>query len=406
MDSTITSASQALAAGNPLDAMNLVALRNDAPALALRGIAMAQIGDLVRAKSLLREAVRAFGPQDRVAQARCVVAETEIALATRDLGWPTKRLNAARKTLETHHDYANAALARHIELRRQLLLGQLDHVEQALSEIDTTPYPPALKASHELVIAGVRMRRLQTQSARQALVRAARYARQSGIPGLMSETEDAALVLNTPAARLITSGRERLVLLEEVEALLASRSLVIDACRYDVRFKDTIISLARRPLLFSLVRLLSEAWPNDISRDVLIEQAFRTKYADDTHRVRLRVEIGRLRKLLKELLDIEATSRGFVLVPGQDQEVAVLARPVEERHGSLLALLADGQAWSSSALAAALGTSQRTVQRALDTLATAGKVQSFGHGRTCRWLLPSIPAFTTTLLLPAPLPGD
>jgi len=99
MDGLITAAARALAAGDPLSALNQVALRDDAPALALRGIAMAQLGDLVRANALLRSATRAFGPSETVARARGVVAEAEIALASRDLGWPAKALGAARAAL-------------------------------------------------------------------------------------------------------------------------------------------------------------------------------------------------------------------------------------------------------------------------------------------------------------------
>ena len=134
MDSLITAAARALAAGDPLGALKRVALRDDAPALALRGIAMAQLGDLVRAKALLRSAARAFGPKEAVARARCVVAEAEIALVSRDLGWPAKALDAARATLEAHGDRVNAAHARYLEVRRLLLIGRLDEAEQALAE--------------------------------------------------------------------------------------------------------------------------------------------------------------------------------------------------------------------------------------------------------------------------------
>src|SRR5919204_282805 len=229
--SEITAAARALAAGGSLGALNRVALRDDAPALALRGIAMARLGDLVRAKSLLRSAARAFGPREAVARARCVVAEAEIALASRDLRWPAKALDAARATLEKHGDRANAAHARYLEVRRLLLIGRLDEAELALAELDTAPFPPASRAAHELVVAGIAMRRLRTKAARAALARAERAARHARIPALTAEVESASLVLTTPAARLIASGDERLLLLEDVEALLASRSVVVDACR-------------------------------------------------------------------------------------------------------------------------------------------------------------------------------
>jgi len=406
MDSLITAAARALAAGDPLGALNRVALRDDPPALALRGIAMAQLGDLVRAKALLRRAARAFGPREAVARARCVVAEAEIALVSRDLGWPAKALDAARATLEAHGDRVNAAHARYLEVRRLLLIGRLDEAERTIAKLDPAPFPPASKAAHELVVAGIAMRRLHTKAARAALARAAHAARHAGIPALTAEVESASLVLDTPAARLIARGEERLLLLDEVEALQASKALVVDACRHVVRDAHTVVSLARRPVLFALARALGEAWPADVPRGTLLARAFRAKHADESHRARLRVEIGRLRRMLRPMADVSATSQGFALVPRRAREIIVLARPVDEQHAAVLAFLADGESWSSSALALALGASQRTVQRAVEQLAAAGKVQSFGHGRARRWMTPPVPGFTTTLLLPAPLPGD
>jgi hypothetical protein len=406
MDSLITAAARALAAGDPLGALNRVALRDDAPALALRGIAMAQLGDLVRARTLVRKAARAFGPKEVVARARCIVAEAEIALVSRDLGWPAKALDAARATLETHGDRVNAAHARYLEVRRLLLIGRLDEAERALAGLDPAPFPPASRAAHELVVAGIAMRRLRTKTARAALVRARRSAHHAGIPALTAEIDSAFLILNTPAARLLARGEERPLLLEEVEALQASKALVVDACRHVVRDAHTVVSLARRPVLFVLARALGEAWPADVPRNTLVARAFRAKRADESHRARLRVEIGRLRRVLRTLADVNATKHGFALAPRRAREVVVLARPVEEQHAAVLAFLVDGELWSSSALALALGASQRTVQRALDSLVTTGKVQPFGRGRARRWMAPSVPGFTTTLLLPAPLPGD
>jgi hypothetical protein len=406
VDSLITAAARALAAGDPLGALNRVALRDDAPALALRGIAMAQLGDLARARTLVRRAARAFGPREAVARARCVVAEAEIALASRDLGWPAKALDAARATLEAHGDRANAAHARYLEVRRLLLIGRLDEAERALAKLDPAAFPPALRAAHELVVAGIAMRRIRAKPARAALARAARAARHAGIPALLAEVDAAALVLKTPAARVIERGEERLLLLDEVEALLASGALVVDACRHAVRDARTAVSLAKRPVLFALARALGEAWPGDVPRATLLARAFGAKLADASHRARLRVEVGRLRAALRALAGVSATQRGFALVPRRARKVVVLARPVEEEHAPVLALLADGESWSSSALALALGASPRTVQRALGALAAAGKVQSFGRGRARRWLTPPVPGFATTLLLPAPLPSD
>ena len=403
MDSLITAAARALAAGDPLGALNRVALRDDAPALALRGIAMAQLGDLERAKALVKRAARAFGAKEPMARARCVVAEAEIALAARDLSWPVKALDAARATLEAHGDWVNAAHARYLEIRRLLLIGHLDQVEQLLVRLDPAPLPPALRAAHELVVAGIAMCRLEIKKARSALQRAEHFAAEAAIPALTGEVESAAHVMNAPAARLISRGETRPLMLDEVETLFASTSLVVDACRYTVRGAGMSVSLGSRPVLFALARVLAEAWPADVSREVLIAHAFRLKLSDESHRARLRVEIGRLRAALRPLADVTATKRGFALVA---PDVVVLARPVEEQHAALLAFLADGESWSSSALAMALGTSQRSVQRALDSLAVASKVQAFGRGKARRWMTPPMPGFATTLLLTALLPGD
>jgi DNA-binding transcriptional ArsR family regulator len=404
MDSLITAAARALAAGDPLGALKRVALRDDAPALALRGIAMAQLGDLVRAKVLLRSAARAFSPKESVARARCVVAEAEIALVSRDLNWPAKALDAARATLEAHGDRLNAAHARILEVRRLLLIGRLDEAERVLAALDPAPLPPASRVPLELAISGIAIRRLRTKVARAALSRAEQAAREAGIPALTAEVDSASHVMDRPAARLIARGGEKLLSLDEVEALLASGVLVVDACRNVVREAGVVVSLATRPVLFALARALGEAWPGDAPRSTLVARAFRAKHADESHRARLRVEAGRLRAELRTLADVSATKRGFALAPRRACEVVVLAPPVEEQHAALLAFLADGESWSSSALAIALGASPRTVQRALDVLAAAGKVQSFGRGRARRWITPPVPGFPTTLLLPGPLP--
>ena len=406
MDSLITAAGRALAAGDPLGALKRVALRDDAPALALRGIAMAQLGDFAKAKSLLKSAARAFSPKEAVARARCVVAEAEIALVSRDLGWPEKALRAARATLEAHGDRVNVAYARSLEARRLVLIGRLDEAERALAGFDPAPLPPVARVAHELVAAGIAVRRLRTKAARAALGRAALAAYEANIPALKAEVESASLVMRTPAARLIAHGEERPLLLEEVEALLSSGALVVDACRNVVREAGTVVSLATRPVLFALARALAEAWPADTSREVLLARAFRARHVDESHRARLRVEMGRLRAELRMLAEVNATARGFALAPRHAGEVVVLAPPVEDQHGAVLAFLADGESWSSSALAIALGASARTVQRALEELSAQDKVRSFGRGRARRWLTPPMPGFPTTLLLPGPLPSD
>jgi tetratricopeptide (TPR) repeat protein len=405
MDSLITAAARSLSVGDPLNALNFIALRDDAPALALRGIAMAQLGDLARAKVLLRRAAHAFGPKEAIASARCVVAEAEIALVSRDLGFSAKSLEAAHTALERNGDRANAAHAHYLAIRRLLLIGRLDKAEQMIEHFDPEPLPVASRAAYELVLFGIAVRRLRIKAARAALKRADRIARDARIVSLVAEVENAARILDTPAARLIAQGETKALQLDDIEDVLESKSLVVDACRHLVYHAGEMTSLETRPVLFKLVRALAESWPGDVSRAALLARAFGAKHADESHRARLRVEIGRLRKILRDIAGIDATEEGFTLVPRRAHDVVVFAPPTDEAHAIVLALLADGEAWSSSALALALDASQRTVQRALDELMLNSKVQAVGHGRARRWMTPPVPGFPTTLLLPASLPG-
>ncbi|MFH1818530.1 MAG: helix-turn-helix domain-containing protein [Pseudomonadota bacterium] len=404
MDSLIAAAARALVAGDALGALKRVALRDDPPALALRGTAMAQLGEYPRARELLRRAAHGFGAREEVAHARCVVAEAEVALAMRDLLGSPRTLATAAATLETRADRANALHARLILVRRLLLLGRLDEAASVLSTLDTQGVPPSLQAIAELAAAEVALRSLRTAAAQAALMRALDAAERAGVPALLAEVAEVRAALDRPAARRVHADHEHPLRLDEVEALFASGALVVDACRHGLRTGTTWRPLARRPVLFALARTLAEAWPGDVSRDALIARAFHTRRPDETHRARLRVEIGRLRALAAPLAHIEATARGFALTPRGEHAVVVLVPPIDGDQASLLALLADGMAWSTSALALALGASQRTVQRALAELEAGGRVRSIGRARTQRWLAPPLAGFTTILLLPTALP--
>ncbi len=404
MDSLIAASARALAAGDALGALKRVALRDDPPALALRGIAMAQLGEHARARELLRRAARDFGAHEETARARCVVAEAEVAMAMRDLGDSPRALAAAAATLEAREDHANALQARLIAVRRLLLIGRLDEAAEALAMLDARGLPPALAAVAELTSAELALRSLRIGNAQAALGRAQEAALQAHVPALLAEVAEMRSALERPAARRLSAEGEQTLRLGEVAALLASDALVVDACRRGLGAGDSWQPLARRPVLFSLARALAEAWPGDVDREALIECAFRTRRPDETHRARLRVEIGRLRALVKSLAGIEATARGFILKPYDDRAVAVLAPPIDGEQASLAALLSDGAAWSTSALALALGASQRTVQRALAELEEAGRVRSIGQARARRWLSPPLAGFTTILLLPSALP--
>jgi tetratricopeptide (TPR) repeat protein len=404
MDSLITASARALAVGDALGALKRVALRDDPPALALRGIAMAQLGEYPRARELLRRAARRFGAHEELARARCVVAEAEVALAMRDLDGSPYSLASASTTLEAHADRANALQARLITARRLLLLGRLDESAAALTQLDVGDPPQSLRAVAELVAAELALRALRVGEARMALVRAHAAAERAQVPALLTEVVEARAALDRPAARLLAADGEQALRLDEVAALLASDALVVDACRRVLGTGAEWWPLARRPLLFTLARALAEAWPGDADRDALIESAFRIRRPDETHRARLRVEIGRLRALIKTLADIKATERGFILKPHGERDVAILVSPIDGDQASLVALLSAGAAWSTSALALALGASQRTVQRALVDLEADGRVRSIGRARAQRWLAPPLAGFTTILLLPASLP--
>lgn len=404
MDSLIVASARALAAGDALGALKHISLRDDPPALALRGIAMAQLGELPRARDLLRRAARAFGRHEELSRARCVVAEAEVALAMRELGTAPRTLQSAVASLEAHADHANALHARLIEARHRLLLGRIDEAADTLQQLDGRPLPPPLRAVAELVSAEIALRSLRTRAAQAALTRAHAAAERAGISALAEEIKDARLALEQPAARQRQADGERPLRLAEIEALFDSGALVLDACRHGLRCGDTWLPLARRPVLFALARELAEAWPNDVPRNTLIGRVFRTRQPDETHRVRLRVEIGRLRRLVASMAHIEATSQGFLLSPLGGKPVAVLMPPIDGEQGSLQALLADGAAWSTSSLAMAMDASQRTVQRALAELEATGRVRAIGRARARRWLATPVAGFTTILLLPSSLP--
>jgi len=404
MDSLTAAAARALAAGDALGALKRVALRVDPPALALRGIAMAQLGDYPRARELLKRAARGFGVHEELARARCVVAAAEVALAMRDLGGSMRTLVAAEATLTAREDRANALQARLIATRRLVLLGRLDEAAAALADLDARGLSPSLQAVAELTAAELAFRALRIAPAQSALARAHEAAQRAGVPALLAEVVEARAVLERPAALRLSAAGEQTLRLAEVAALFASGALVVDACRRGIQAGEAWLPLARRPVLFALVRALAEAWPDDVDRQALIACAFRTHRPDETHRARLRVEMGRLRWLVAARTRVEATARGFVLEPLGKREVVVLAPPIAGDQGALVALLSDGAAWSTSALALALGASQRTVQRALVELESAGRVRSIGQARARRWLSPPLTGFTTILLLPAALP--
>lgn len=403
MDSLTAACARMLAAGDVLNALKLVALRDDPPALALRGVAMARLGDYARARELLEQAARKFGPHEPVQRARCIVAGAEVALAMRQLDSPLHMLAAALATLQARNDHANALQARLIMARRFLLLGRLQDASATICDLDTAGVPASLVAVAELVQAELALRSLHMERAQTALRRAQAAADQATIPALQAEVTAMQKTLQRPAARLRTADDDKTLTLAEVADLFASTALVVDGCRRGISVDGTWLSLARRPILFELIRALACAWPGDVSRQSLIATVFRLHDPDESHRARLRVEMGRLRKLVSTMAQIEATANGYALMPRDNRSAVVLAPPIDSDAAALLALLADGAPWSTSALAQALGASQRTVQRALADLQASGQVHALGKSRVRRWVSSSLAGFTTILLLPSVL---
>ncbi|MEM9454257.1 MAG: HTH domain-containing protein [Myxococcota bacterium] len=399
MDSAINTAARALAAGDPIAALNQVGLREDGPGLALRGIAMAQLGEWPRAKELLRAAARKLD-REPLARARCIAAQTEVALAMRELGTSAAALDEAIEVLDARHDRINATHARLLRLRRLLLLGRLDEAEAEREVLDLRAMPPMLQAYAQLVTADIAVRRVRARAAAMALRFARHAAALAGIGALRAEIEATAEHLRRPAARLRSRGRDRTLGLVEVEEILDSPALVVDACRRTVGRHRQTRSLARRPVLFGLVTALAEAWPGDVGREQLLAEVFEAEATNESWRARLRVEIGRLRKQLGDLATVESTPRGFGLRSFDASEVVLLVPPVDGEHAAVLALLSDGSTWSTSALSLALGVSQRTVQRALAALQRDGRVQALGRARALRWVAPPVSGYTTALLLP------
>ncbi|HEX3771554.1 MAG TPA: helix-turn-helix domain-containing protein [Polyangiaceae bacterium] len=398
-DLPVREAARALSAFDPMAALERVALRDDPPALALRGIAMAQLGEYPVARKLLRRAARAFGKDRPLSRARCVAAEAEIALVCRDLEAAGRGLTDAADVLEAQGDRANALFVRLQLVRRLVLLGRIDGARDALAALSLDDAPPVLTALGHLVAVDVALRGLRPASARRALARARQAATRARVTALTAEVDRAARQLEQPVARLHRPDGPVPVGLDGVKSLVSSGDLLVDACRREVRCGPDVRSLVTRPVLFALAAALAESAPGEAPRDQLVARAFGARKANDSLRARLRVELGRLRRVLEGLVEVGAAATGFRLVPAGTRRVVLLLPPAPGEASALVALLEAGEAWSTSALAAAVGLSQRSVQRALTALLDQGRVQSVGDGRSRRWTAPQASGFATTLLL-------
>ena len=402
VDAVLVAAARALDSGNLLEALKRVSLREDAPALGLRGVIFARMGQFARARELLAKAARAFGPSVPLGRARCLLADAEIALATRDLRGVDAALGEARRLLAAERDLVNAAHATCLAARSALLRGQIQDAERLLGGLETKHLPPLIAIELELARTEAYRRKPAAASAQKALQRAERWASAARITIFSREIAAQKALLAAPAASALSRGHARSLTLTELETLLTdASSMLVDARELAVRGNGTRVELGRRPVLFALVRALAEAWPEPAARARLIAQAFGAKRVNESHRARLRVELARLRRALGSLASIAATREGFALTPLGGRAVTLLTSPQESEHEPVLALLRDGEAWASSALSVALGKSQRSVQRVLGELEVSGQVRSAGRARAKRFFC-APPEIATPLLLPVP----
>ncbi|MBB6427030.1 helix-turn-helix domain-containing protein [Sphingopyxis sp. JAI128] len=389
-------AAQLLAAGAPFDALQLVALREDAAALALRGIALAQIGDLERGIELLRRARARFADADKLAKARCILAEAEIRLALRDFRTASRLLAGLAGAFGDLQDRFNAAHAVLLEARLLMLTGRIGEAGQRLDTEMPLIMPASLRAAHLLLRAEIAARRARAQEAALLLADAVALAGDHA----MLRAQAAALgeALERPVAR--TAGG-RLLVLREVEELLASGALVLDLGRQVLGCDGIHVDFTGRPILLMLLQMLAEQCPSDVTRDTLVQRVFGAREVDEGYRNRLRVEMSRLRRHVGGTAAVRSTARGYRLVPLRGGDVVVLSPPIASPEARLLGLLSDGEAWSSFALAAALGASQRSVQRGLAALMREGQAGPVGDGRLRRWVARPLAGVTPNLLLVA-----
>lgn len=400
MESQIHAAARQLAQGDPLGALGRVALRQDPPALALRGTAMAQLGALETATALLRRAERGFGLGEELNRARCTLARLEVAIAQRDFGFRERDFMEAHATFVRHGDESNGHLAQLLTARHQLLIGKITRAERSLDPLDFDALPSALAGLGRLLQARVAIRRIAARKAERLVALAAQHAAQSGISALEREIEQTRRVLKAPAGRVLSETGGQSLLLSDVERLLELPGLLVDACRRQLTFQRQTIGLSKRPVLFALIERLASEPRLEASREQLVRYAFESKACNESHRARLRVEIGRLRALLRGVAGITATRAGYQLLPHRSAAVRLLLPPLTGPHADVLALLSDGQAWSTASIALALGKSQRSVQRACRALRSEAALVALGRGPYQRWLSASLQPIAPALLLP------
>ncbi|MBF5043797.1 helix-turn-helix domain-containing protein [Aggregicoccus sp. 17bor-14] len=396
LPTALVEAGRALSRGEPLRALGLVGRSEDALGLTLRGIAYAQLGDLELARRSLERALALTG--EPLLRARARAARVEVALGEGDAATAAREARASADALAALGDARNAAMQRLVLARAEVLLGRLDEARRTVQEVLEAAPTADLQAVALLARAELALRAIAPSEARDALLSARRRLQEAPNPLLERELAALQQELSRPVARLLRAGALREVDLFAVEAAAGGDLVLVDACRRLVVAGPASCSLARRPILFSLLGLLARAWPAPVARDLLAAQAFDTRLVNDSYRARLRVEVGRLRKALASLgVEPVATREGYALTAAR--EVALLLPLSDGEAARLSLLLANGAAWSARGLAEHAGVSPRTAQRALAALVSSGAALRTGSGKQVRYARPGLPLASRLLLL-------
>lgn len=389
-------AGRALARGEALEALGLVGREESALGLTLRGIAYAQLGDLNLARASLERAVPLA--DDAVTRARARAALVDVALGTGNPGSAARAARASIDELSALGDARNAAMQRLVLARAEVLLGRLGDAQRTVEQVLSSEVTPDLHAVASLAQAEIALRALAATRARQALVQARRCLEESPHPLLERALDGLERELTLPVARTLRAGVLRGADVSVIEELSRGEVLLVDACRRLVVEGRVAIPLARRPVLFAVLLVLARAWPEAVPRDELAARAFDVRRVNASHRARLRVEVGRLRKLLDgPAAEPTATAEGYVL--SSKREVVVLLPPTDDEGVSIALLLGDGASWTAQGLAEHAGISRRTAQRALSALVDGGAAVRTGRGKDVRYARPGTPIASRMLLL-------
>lgn len=389
-------AGRALASGDALRALGLVGRDASAVGLTMRGIAYAQLGDLDLARESLERAVAQNG--DALTRARARAALVEVLLGSGDAAAARRSAGTAAGELARLGDARNAAMQRLVLARAEVLLGRLNEARHIVDELVATDLPADVRAVASLAQAEIAMRAVTASAARDALTRA-RNALESAPNALLAR----ALVaieqeLTRPIARLVRGGRTQEADLFVIEEASRGEVLLVDGCRRIAIGGRVIVPLARRPVLFALLLELARAWPAPVPRDELAGRAFDVRRVNESHRSRLRVELGRLRKLVVDLgVEPTAAEAGYVLA--SKREVALLLPPSDDDAARIALLLGDGASWTARAVAEHAGVSKSTAQRALGALVASGAAVRTGTGKDVRYTRPGTPIASRMLLL-------